>query len=614
MDADTSLRIGGRHAPVLCLCACVRSSWPGRAGRFSGRVLVRLTFYFGRFAFLLCSTPSRLRFPLSSSFVCPAPPPFSFFFRCCFLRAPFVSCFLWFLAPGALGLVLWPPLLGFLCALASFVLPAWPLAALWWLPPPPFCVWRFSLPPLGALCFFFFSLLVGAPGVSGFLLLPAPGALGLGAVLCVFFWPPASRLSVRSRLFVSPAWPLAAPPSPPFCVSWFLSLPQFFFPSLVCAPVVFGFLWFPAPAALGLGAVLCSVCSALCAPSPRLCVLPGRWLLRASCCPPPPFVARGFRCCCSVPCFFFLPVCAPVVSGFLWSRALGALGLGAVCCLFGRPPPSWLSVRSRLVSVSRLAVGCSLVVSAPPPPLCLAVFVAAARCSVLFFSPCVVRPRRLSLTVVSGPGCPGPRRCALFALLTRRFSALRALYPLSCFPPGRWVLPGGCCPPPPPFCVSRFSLLPLGAVCRVLCCAVCPWVRCCVALLRIVHPVLCCCVLCCLVALVWCCCLFCRALWRCPSPWGPVLCGAVFCGVPPRCVRCALCVLSWCVGARCCSPLCFVLCVSWGAALCVSCSPRSVRCCASLCWCACDVLFVWCVLLLAPGAVVRCCVLLCFFI
>ena len=60
-----------------------------------------------------------------------------------------------------------------------------------------------------------------------------------------------------------------------------------------------------------------------------------------------------------------------------------------------------------------------------------------------------VRPRCLRLSLVSGPGCPGPRRCALFALLAFRFSALRALVPLSCFPPGCWLLPGGCAPPPP---------------------------------------------------------------------------------------------------------------------------------------------------------------------
>ena len=113
----------------------------------------------------------------------------------------------------------------------------------------------------------------------------------------------------------------------------------------------------------------------------------------------------------------------------------------------------------------------------------------------------------------------------------------------------------------------------------------------------------CCAVLCC-VALVGCRCLLRRALWRCPLPWGPVLCGAVFCGVPPRCVLCVVCVLSRRGGACCCSPLCFVLCVSRGAVLCVPCPLRSLRCCASLCWCARVVLFVWCVLLLAPGAVV----------
>ena len=64
-----------------------------------------------------------------------------------------------------------------------------------------------------------------------------------------------------------------------------------------------------------------------------------------------------------------------------------------------------------------------------------------------------------------------------------------------------------------------------------------------------------------------------------------------------------------------CAPLApshFWLCVSLGAVLCVPCPLRSVRCCASLCWFACAVLFVSCVLLLAPGAVVGCCALCCF--
>ena len=71
---------------------------------------------------------------------------------------------------------------------------------------------------------------------------------------------------------------------------------------------------------------------------------------------------------------------------------------------------------------------------------------------------------------------------------------------------------------------------------------------------------------------------------------------------PALCALCCVC-LSWHVGACCCSPLCFVLCVSWVFVLCVACPPGSVRCCAVLCWCTCVVLFMWCMLLLVPGAV-----------
>ena len=73
------LGLGFRLRPAS---AC--SSWPGRAGRPPGRVLVRLTFSFGRFGFLLCLAPSRLGLP----------PSWSFFFRCRLPRAPCVSCFL----------------------------------------------------------------------------------------------------------------------------------------------------------------------------------------------------------------------------------------------------------------------------------------------------------------------------------------------------------------------------------------------------------------------------------------------------------------------------------------------------------------------------------------
>ena len=189
-----------------------------------------------------------------------------------------------------------------------------------------------------------------------------------------------------------------------------------------------------------------------------------------------------------------LPLCAPVVSGFLWFPAPGALGLGAVRCLLCWPSTSRLSMRLSLFRAFRLAVGCSLVVAAPPPLFVFAVFVAAARCCV----PCAVL-------------C-----CASLGAVLRRAAAR---------------------------CVLR--------CCAVLCC----------------------------VALVGCRCLLRRALWRCPSPWGPVLCGAVFCSVPPRCVLCAVCVLSWRGGACCCSPLCFVLC-GWCCAVRSLSSPL----CAVLCF------------------------------
>ena len=160
------LRVGGRNARVPCVCACARPSWPGWP---PGRVPVRLTFSSGRFVFLLCSAPSGLELPLSWS--CVPPLPFVSPLCCCFLRAPFVSCFLRFLAPGALGL-------GAVCCLFY-----WPRASRlsvrsrrFWvarlavgsslvvaLPPP--CVPRFSLPPLGALCLFFF-LFLSTPQLS----------------------------------------------------------------------------------------------------------------------------------------------------------------------------------------------------------------------------------------------------------------------------------------------------------------------------------------------------------------------------------------------------------------------------------------------------------------
>ena len=282
----------------------------------------------------------------------------------------------------------------------------------------------------------------------------------------------------------------------------------------------------------------------------------------------------------------------------------GCPSLFRCCCrsslvvFLGLPLPG-----SRLVCVSRLAVGCSLVVAPPPPPTFVSGgFRRSCLWPLCFFSlPLLLPP---CAPVVSGflwfpaPGALGLGACVLC------FVGLPLLgSPCACpsFVLSAWLLaaPAWLLPPLPPL-VSRGFRSCRSVLCAVLCCACLGAVlrraaACCVAR--------CCAVVCC-VALVWCRCLLRRALWRCPWPWGPVLCGAVFCGVPPRCVLCAVCVLSWRGGACCCSPLCLVLCVSRGAVLCVPCAPRSVRCCASragalaLCCscgaCCCWRLVLWC--------------------
>ena len=472
------LRVGGRHARVQFVCACACSSWPGRAGRPPGRVLVRLTFSFGRFGFLLCLAPSGVGLPPSWSLF--------FFFSVAVFRAPPLSpAFFGFRprVPWALALcvvcLVGLALLGPPCALATFVLRAWLLVVAWWLPPPPpFCVSRFFLPPLRCLCFFF---LVRAPVVSRFL------------------------------------WSVLGARCPP---------PFFFCPA--CAPVVFCFLWFPAPGAPGLGAVFCLLCgppaSRLSVRSPLfLCLtwplVAPWWLL-----PPPPLLLGA-------PFFFFFALCDPVVSGFLRYPAPGALGLSAARCLLGWPTAS---------------------------------------------------------------------------------QALRAFSPLSCLPSGRWLLPGGCCPPP--FCVSWFSSLPLGAVCRVLCCAVCPGLRCCAALLRVVSPgvvLLCAVLVCCArsvpllvvpcplvlpVALGPC------ALRRCVLRCSPALCVfcrcVVVCAVVRRSALCCVCPWVLCCAFPDLSALCGAV-LRFAAALALCCSCGACCCWRPVLWCAavcCAVSFgvLWC--------------------
>ena len=173
-----------------------------------------------------------------------------------------------------------------------------------------------------------------------------------------------------------------------------------------------------------------------------------------------------------------------------------------------------------------------------------------------------------------------------------------------------WLLPR----PPPLLCVSRFSSLPLGAVCRVLCCAVCSWVRCCAALLRVVSPGVvssCAVLLCCarlVPLLVAPCplalpaalgpCALRRSVLRC-SPALCVFCrGAVVRAVVRRSVLCCVCPGVLCCAFPVLSALCGAVLRCAGAlALCCSCGAcccwRLVLWCAAVC---CSVSFgvPWC--------------------
>ena len=309
---------------------------------------------------------------------------------------------------------------------------------------------------------------------------------------------------------------------------------------------------------------------------------------------------------------------------FLWPLCLSAL-LGPLRAGVAPLPPAALAVprclgavlwlffsASRCLALRALAPRLCLPlgrwllfggVPPPPPFLCPAVSgtcLVPWWCFFVFFFcpsfPCApplspafsgFRPRvpwASALCVVCFVGLPplgSPCACPSFVLSAWLVVAPRRLLP----------------PPAPPFCLAVF--VAAARRCGVLCCAVRPWVRCCAALLRVVSSgvVLSCAVLCSLGAAA--CCAVPSGAARCP---GALCSAALRFAVLPR----AVCVLSWRGGACCCSPLCFVLCVSRGAVLCVPCPLRSVWCCASLCWCACVVLFVWCVLLLVPGAVVCC--------
>ena len=627
-----------------------RHSWLGSAGGggvwcvvCGGGVLVGL--------WLVCGVvgPSPL---LAEVPVCYSPP----------LLAGF-RCRWWWAVPATPG---WGPLAAVVCGVWSVVC--------WWGPSPllaevPVCYsppllagfrcrWWWAVPatpgwgPLARWCACVFVCVLCLAGSGG------PASRARSGAPHLFLWPLClSALLGPLRAGVAPlSLAAVAVPCCPGAVFWL-----FFFFSASC-------------------------CLALRALAPGLCLPLGRWLLFGGCSPAPlPFCVSRFS---SLPLgawlfFFFLllflPLCASVVSGFLWFPAPGALGLGAcVVCFVGLPLlGSPCACPSFVLSAWLLAAPWWL---RPPPPLCLAVFVAAARCCVPC---CAVRPWVRCCAVLLRVVSP---------VVVLSCAVLRSFGAAACcaVPPGAARRPGALCS-----AALCFAVFPR-AVCSVLCvfcrgavvravvrrsalCCVCPGVLCCAfpvlsalcgAVLRCAGALALCCscgACCCWRLVLWCaavCCavscgvpwcgvgsvgpwLFAGGVFRCWCPylaaWSaslwlvwfavvpcfPVSCSVVLCC---RVVLCCCALLSCCAAVGACFALlwavvlcCVVLLVGCavfcsvvvsaccGALFLVRCVPcllRSVRCGALLCWLwcpasLCRVLWrcavVWCC------AVVLCC-------
>ena len=413
-------------------------------------------------------------------------------------------------------------------------------------PPPPFVSRCFSRCCFVLRFLFLSFFLVACPSCFRLSLVSGPGCPGPWR--CVLFVLLASRSSAFRAL--SPLlWfppgrevlPGCCPPPPPLlCHAVFLAAAvcsvffYLFFCFLVARPRC---LWLslvsgpgcPGPWRCVLFVLLTSRSSALRALSPLLWFLAGCWVLSGGCCrPPPPFVSRCFSRCCFVLRFLFLsfflvacPSCfrLSLVSGpgcpGPWRCVLFVLLASRSSAFRALSPLLWFPPGREV-----LPGGC------PPPPLCVSLSFSLLLCAPFFFL--VARPRCLWLSLVSDPGCPGPWHCVLFVLLGSCFSALRELLPLLCFPPGRWLLPGGC---PPPLCVSRFSSLLLATL--------------------FFFP------------------LLVGGSRRLPPPPPWCVRGALCCLVLPRCAALPCCVL--CCGASpCCVLGCCALCgVCWGVCLCV---------------------------------------------
>ena len=180
------------------------------------------------------------------------------------------------------------------------------------------------------------------------------------------------------------------------------------------------------------------------------------WLL-----PPPPLFCVSWFLSLPLGAPFFLLVALRLPAGFVrvgGSRRLLPPLPPPLVCLAGLPLLGSRCARAAFVfPASPLAASWGLL--PPPSPLCLAVFVTAARCPVCFFA-AMRLPAGFALVGSSRRLLPPPS--LLFVLLVPCCSALLCALAVFVFPTWLlaaplWLLLS------PPFCVSRFSLLPLGA-------------------------------------------------------------------------------------------------------------------------------------------------------
>ena len=554
---------GGRSPPLLAgvrwrrWCACF--AWPGRAGRPPGRVLVRLTFSFGRFVFLLCLAPSGLRLPLSLSLLLP-------FLVGCFSR-PSAA---WLAPRLCLPLGRW--------LLFGGCSPA----------PPPLFVSRFSSLLLVALVFFFSSSSSSVrPRCLQLSLVSGPGCPGPRRSRCLFCWPSASGLSVRLSLFrafllaVGCSRVVAAPP-PPFVSRGFRSCR-----SVPCAVLCCASLGAVLP-----GVVLRSFGAAACCAVPSGAVRRPGALCSAALCS-----AVFPRAVCSVLCVFCR---GAVVRAVVRRSALCCVCLGVLCCAF---PVLSVLCGAVLRCAGALALCCSCVACC-----CwrLVLWCAAVCCAVSCGVPwCGAGSGGPWLSAGGVFRCRCPCLAAWSASLWLVWFAVAPCFPVSC----SVVL---CCRVVLCCCALLSCCGAVGA-CFALLWAV---VLCCVVLLvgcAVFGPVVvsvCCgalllalCVPCllrsvrcgALLCWLWCPASLCRVLWRCAVVWccAVVLCcrfAVLFVFALPSCgLSCGACVVCAVVGASCC-----------GVSLCVVVSP----------WAFCGVVvLLWCVVV-SCGAV-RCPVVSC---